>query len=172
MVRPCGKAGKQREAEGRKESNSTGRASRRRVLLITVRRTVVARYSMYSLQVPSLKCPSVSLPPSQNQISKNISCKLHNRHPTPCRDLNHPNDQYLAALDPTLPDPPSTTSWVDTLWVRLASLVGENKSQYTMFPYCSGSEGLDLEKGVYRSPYVMCNLRNGDGITLPRFVAN
>jgi hypothetical protein len=50
--------------------------------------------------------------------------------------------------------------------------MGENESQYMNFPYCSGSEVLDLEKGVYRSPYVMCNLRNGDGIALPRFVAN
>jgi len=92
----------------------------------------------------------VSLPPSQNQISKNVSCKLHNRHPTPCRDLNHADYHYIAALDSTLPDPPSTTSRIETLGVRLAS----------------------LEKGVYRSPYVMCNLCNGDGIAFPRFVAN
>jgi hypothetical protein len=51
--------------------------------------------------------------------------------------------------------------------------VGENESQYTTFPYYSGSEeGLDLEKGIYISPYVMCDLPNGDGITLPRFVKN
>ena len=31
---------------------------------------------------------------------------------------------------------------------------------------------LDLEKGIYRSPYVMCKLPNGDGITLPRFIVN
>jgi len=54
----------------------------------------------------------------------------------------------------------------------LVSLVRENKSQYTIFLYCSGSEGVDLEKGVNRSPYMMCNICNGDGITLPRFVAN
>ena len=33
-------------------------------------------------------------------------------------------------------------------------------------------KGLDLKKGIYRSPYVMCNLPNGDRITLPRFVVN
>jgi hypothetical protein len=83
-------------------------------------------YSIYSLQIRSYKCPGVSLPPSQNQISKNVSGKLHDRHPTPCRDLNHANDHYIAALDPTLPDPPSTTSRVEKLGVRLASLLGEN----------------------------------------------
>ena len=33
-------------------------------------------------------------------------------------------------------------------------------------------KGLDLEKGIYRSPYVVCKLRNGDGIALPRFVVS
>jgi len=149
-----------------KKATQTGRASR-----IDASSHYSEAHGILST-VPSLKCPSVSLPPSQNQLSKNVSCKLHNRHPTPCSDLNHANNDYIAALDPTLPDPPSTTSRVDTFGVRLASLVGENESQYTTFLYCSGSEGLDLEKCVYRPPYVLCNLSNGDGITLPRFVAN
>jgi hypothetical protein len=117
-----------------------------------------------------LKCPSVSLPPSQIQILENVSSKLHNRHPAASRDLDHANYHYIAALDSTLPDPPSITSRVETLGVRLASLMGENQSQYMIASYCSG--GLDLEKGVNRSPYVMCNLGNGDGVALPRFVAN
>lgn len=50
--------------------------------------------------------------------------------------------------------------------------MGEKESQYTNFLCCSGSERLDLEKGVYRSPYVMCNLRNSNRIALPRLVTN
>jgi hypothetical protein len=95
---------------------------------------------------------------------------LQNGHPTACGYLYRTNDHDIASLDPALSNPPLSGSPVETSRVRLINLEKRKRALAGRVFHRVGSGGTDLDKGIYRSPDVVCKLRDGDWQVAPRFV--
>ena len=135
MARECSDHTREiRKGSKAKQRSNGPRVDETRVAQLVAQLSILLHWSYLYPKLKYLECHYRRV---RINISENISCELHDWHPTPCRDLNHANDHYIATFDSTLSDPPLITSRIETLGVRLASLVGENESQ---FPYCSHSE--------------------------------
>ena len=80
-------------------------------------------------------------------ISKDITGQLHEGHPTARRDLDRPDDHYFVGLNTPFPDMPTRDR---VLRIHLGS----------------------LEESFHRSPDVLSELGQSDGIAIGRFVAD
>ena len=88
---------------------------------------------------------SICLHDGIERVLTDVTAKLQNRHPTPCRGVDGTNDHNVVALDGTLPNTLPAQLRVkrrECQW--LASLAGETNQHNAVSR--SGSGGLTLRK--------------------------